>query len=102
MTEYAVHKNVITVVIRQIKIKGRRIAFRIPRYFIIETVAGINKSDKFSRRKLARSSICETLTILKNRQKKSIIRAKTLPGNGKGKSNDITSPIRQIKKMIKI
>ncbi len=102
LTEYAVHKNVITVVIRQIKRKGRRIDFRTSAYLIIETVAGINKRDKFSKRKVARPSICDTLIILKKRQKKSKIRAKTLPGNGKGKSDDITSPIRQIKNMITI
>ena len=96
------HKNVIIVVIKQIKRKGIMIDVKMPRYFMIETVTGINKRDKFSKRKTARSFICDVLTILQNRHKKRIIRAKTFPGKEKGKSKDNRSPMRQINNMITI
>ncbi len=56
--------------------------------------------DIFPSKKSDKILICETLTILKYRHIKRIISAKTLPGNGIGNSDDITSPIQHMKKTI--
>lgn len=84
------------------KKNGNRIALSTSTYDIIETVVGINSIDIFPKRKSVNSSICDTLIILKNKQKKSRTRAKTLPGNGIGKNEDIISPMQHMKKTITI
>lgn len=82
LTEYAVHINVIMVVMMQINKNLKIISSRTPTYEMIETVEGIKRRTMFLSKKSAATSICSTFINLKIKHKKSKIIASTLPGKG--------------------
>lgn len=100
-TEYAVQKNVITVVIIQINKNLKTTPSKTPTYEMIETVEGIKSNTIFLSKKSAAISICSTFINLKIRHKKRIIMANTLPGKGMGSILATNSPKTHITKILK-
>ena len=101
LTEYAVQKNVITLVIIQINKNLNITPWRTSRYEMKETVDGIKSKGMFLSKKSETVSICSIFINLKSRHKNSKIMAITLPGKGMVRKPAITSPSTQRRKILK-